>query len=95
MTKEEIDAYLADWTPNCKCTEGQLFCGDCVECGKPGHIQHFPAPLPYTLPYCDDCAKLIKRLYLEGRAPRKAYAAFLEIRKKEKEEQKKAGGQTA
>ena len=35
------------------------FCGICERCGKPGHTQHFPGPLPYTGAWCDRCVKIV------------------------------------
>ena len=35
------------------------FCGVCERCGKPGHMQHFPGPLPYTGAWCDRCVKIV------------------------------------
>jgi len=29
------------------------YCGLCEICGKPGHIRHFPGPVPYTGAWCD------------------------------------------
>ena len=29
------------------------FCGKCETCGKPGHTQHFPGPVPYTGSWCE------------------------------------------
>jgi hypothetical protein len=31
------------------------FCGTCERCGKPGHLRHFPGPVPYTGAWCDRC----------------------------------------
>lgn len=35
------------------------FCGICERCGKPGHTQHFPGPVPYTGAWCDRCVKIV------------------------------------
>lgn len=35
------------------------FCGTCERCGKPGHTQHFPGPVPYTGAWCDRCVKIV------------------------------------
>ena len=35
------------------------YCGLCERCGKPGHTQHFPGPLPYTGAWCDHCVKIV------------------------------------
>ena len=35
------------------------FCGVCERCGKPGHTQHFPGPVPYTGAWCDRCVKIV------------------------------------
>lgn len=35
------------------------YCGICSICGKPGHIQHFPGPIPYTGIWCDHCVKIL------------------------------------
>lgn len=29
------------------------YCGICEKCGKPGHLRHFPGPVPYTGGWCD------------------------------------------
>jgi hypothetical protein len=35
------------------------YCGLCERCGKPGHTQHFPGPIPYTGSWCDRCVKIV------------------------------------
>ena len=35
------------------------FCGICERCGKPGHTQHFPGPVPYTGAWCDWCVRIV------------------------------------
>lgn len=35
------------------------YCGICERCGKPGHTQHFPGPVPYTGAWCDRCVKIV------------------------------------
>lgn len=35
------------------------FCGICERCGKPGHTQHFPGPVPYTGAWCDRCVRIV------------------------------------
>lgn len=30
------------------------YCGEC-DCGKPGHVCHYPGPVPFTGCWCDDC----------------------------------------
>jgi len=29
------------------------FCGKCQVCGEPGHVCHYPGPLPFTGCWCD------------------------------------------
>ena len=29
------------------------YCGLCETCGRPGHLRHFPGPVPYTGAWCD------------------------------------------
>lgn len=31
------------------------FCGICDECGAPGHLRHYPGPVPNTASWCDTC----------------------------------------
>ncbi len=47
----------ADFLRQQKIPEG--FCGICERCGKPGHTQHFPGPVPYTGAWCDRCVKIV------------------------------------
>ncbi len=35
------------------------FCGTCDRCGGPGHMRHFPGPLPYTGAWCDRCHRIV------------------------------------
>ena len=35
------------------------YCGICERCGKPGHTQHFPGPVPYTGAWCDRCVRIV------------------------------------
>ena len=35
------------------------YCGICERCGKPGHTQHFPGPIPYTGSWCDHCVRIV------------------------------------
>ena len=35
------------------------FCGICERCGKPGHLRHYPGPVPYTGAWCDHCYRVI------------------------------------
>ena len=35
------------------------FCGKCDTCGKPGHMNHFPGPVPYTGAWCDRCYRIV------------------------------------
>ena len=37
----------------CYCQPGASHCGKCQVCGRPGHVCHFPGPLPYTGAWCD------------------------------------------
>ena len=39
------------------------YCGICERCGKPGHTQHFPGPVPYTGSWCDWCVKVVALFY--------------------------------
>jgi hypothetical protein len=39
---------------NCYCKPGQLTCGACLECGRPGHTRHHPGG-PFTGAWCDRC----------------------------------------
>lgn len=36
------------------------YCGLCQRCGKPGHTQHFPGPVPYTGAWCDRCVNIVR-----------------------------------
>ena len=40
------------------------YCGICDVCGEPGHMQHFPGPVPYTGAWCDECLKGVRRGYI-------------------------------
>ena len=40
---------------DCYCKPGQLYCGNCMDCGKPGHASHWPGPVPATGTWCDAC----------------------------------------
>jgi hypothetical protein len=51
------DSLSAEWKAEQGYAEG--FCGVCERCGKPGHTQHFPGPLPYTGSWCDRCVKIV------------------------------------
>ncbi len=35
------------------------YCGVCERCGRPGHTQHFPGPVPYTGAWCDRCVRIV------------------------------------
>ena len=81
MKKKNLERRLAKWKPNCYCKEGEKFCGECEECGKPGHTQHCPLPIPYTGSWCNKCAKKIIRLDNEGLTPKEI---FLILKRKAK-----------
>lgn len=51
-------------TKFCYCKPGQTHCGECMVCGKPGHIR----PLMFfTGTWCDACFRLeLKRVLAEG-----------------------------
>jgi hypothetical protein len=34
-------------------------CGTCERCGRPGHLQHHPGPVPCTGAWCDHCLKIV------------------------------------
>lgn len=51
------DSLSAEWKAQQGYAEG--FCGVCERCGKPGHTQHFPGPVPYTGAWCDRCVKIV------------------------------------
>lgn len=34
-------------------------CGSCQTCGRPGHIRHFPGPVPFTGSWCDFHFRLV------------------------------------
>jgi len=36
----------------------ERFCGVCMRCGAPGHIRHFPGPVPVTNSWCDRCYRI-------------------------------------
>ncbi len=36
------------------------YCGICERCGVPGHLRHFPGPVPYTGAWCDKCYLILK-----------------------------------
>ncbi len=46
--QEERDKLLAEGAK-----ENEA-CGFCEDCGKPGHICHYPGPFPYTGCWCDE-----------------------------------------
>ncbi|WP_438480372.1 hypothetical protein [Oleiharenicola lentus] len=50
-------AYNAEFPREPHIPEG--YCGICERCGKPGHTQHFPGPVPYTGAWCDRCVKVV------------------------------------
>ncbi len=35
------------------------YCGICERCGKPGHMSHYPGPVPYTGAWCDRCYRIV------------------------------------
>jgi hypothetical protein len=35
------------------------FCGICEHCRQPGHLRHFPGPVPYTGAWCDRCYRIL------------------------------------
>ena len=37
----------------CYCRPGDVSCGPCQVCGRPGHVRHFPGAAPYTGAWCD------------------------------------------
>ena len=82
MDKSELEKELKNWKPNCYCKERNKFCGTCEECGKPGHTQHCPLPIPYTGSWCDDCAKKIMRLDNEGKTPEEIFQLLKKHSKK-------------
>ncbi len=51
------DSLSTEWKTQQGYPEG--FCGICERCGKPGHTQHFPGPVPYTGAWCDRCVKIV------------------------------------
>lgn len=51
------DSLSAEWKAQQGYPDG--FCGTCERCGKPGHTQHFPGPVPYTGAWCDRCVKIV------------------------------------
>lgn len=56
------------------------FCGKCDICGEPGHVCHYPGPLPFTGCWCD------KHYIIEVREqPR--MKAVRELRRQKKENQ--------
>lgn len=36
------------------------YCGICERCGVPGHLRHFPGPVPYTGAWCEKCYLILK-----------------------------------
>lgn len=44
---------------HCYCKPGETTCGTCDRCGQPGHIGHFPGPVPYTGTWCDRCYRVV------------------------------------
>lgn len=48
LTDEEILAARY-----CYCKEGETTCGNCDICKEPGHVCHYPGPLPYTGCWCN------------------------------------------
>jgi len=48
----------------CYCRPGDVTCGTCERCGRPGHARHFPGPVPYTGAWCDPCYRLVGLAYL-------------------------------
>lgn len=57
------NCYCNLWKKDPKALEDQGiplgYCGICERCGKPGHVQHFPGPVPYTGTWCDHCVKIV------------------------------------
>lgn len=67
MTAEQTDSsnprgcYCGSVSEEFRSTHGlsNEFCGVCERCGKPGHMRHFPGPLPYTGAWCDRCYTIV------------------------------------
>jgi hypothetical protein len=51
------DSLSVEWKAKQGLPEG--YCGICERCGKPGHMQHFPGPIPYTGAWCDRCVRIV------------------------------------
>lgn len=65
QTQEDRKHLLAQSIP-----EG--FCGKCQVCGEPGHMCHYPGPVPFTGAWCDThyieearTKKMVKRRHKE------------------------------
>jgi hypothetical protein len=56
--------YCELWKTNPRQLEEQGippgFCGICQSCGKPGHTQAFPGPMPVTGAWCDHCVRIAR-----------------------------------
>jgi hypothetical protein len=56
-TAEERGCYCGLWDTSPATLEAQGvlrgFCGRCCVCGQPGHLRHFPGPVPLTNAWCD------------------------------------------
>lgn len=50
--------YCDLWRTNPEVLEAQHvppgYCGIC-SCGAPGHVRHYPGPVPVSSAWCDDC----------------------------------------
>lgn len=62
------NCYCDLWMTNPRQLEQQGippgYCGICERCGKPGHTQHFPGPVPYTGAWCDHCVQIVRWTHL-------------------------------
>lgn len=60
-SSEKRQCYCDSLSPEWKAEQGypEGFCGICERCGKPGHTQHFPGPVPYTGAWCDKCVRIV------------------------------------
>jgi hypothetical protein len=64
----ERNCYCDLWTKSPEVLRKQGipegYCGICERCGRPGHLRHFPGPVPYTGAWCDRCYKMIGWMWL-------------------------------
>lgn len=49
---DKVRNMIPGWKPPPRPPEG--FCGHCQVCRKPGHVCHYPGPLPFTGCWCDE-----------------------------------------